>query len=87
MTIENINAKKFLARLKKNAEKLQDDISSINDFLLQTDTKCVGEEYRLLWTQLKAMELLHCCIRNRIEYYEKMCKIEKFEKVWSDGNR
>lgn len=71
MTIENINAKKFLVRLKKNAEKLQDEISSINDFLLQTDTKCMGEEYRLLWTQLKAMELLHCCIRNRIEYYER----------------
>lgn len=70
MTIENINAKKFLARLEKNAEKLQDEISSINDFLLQIDTKCVGEEYRLLWTQLKAMELLHCCMMNRIKYYK-----------------
>lgn len=74
MTIENINAKKFLVRLKKNAEKLQDEISSINDFLLQTDTKCIGEEYRLLWAQLKAMELLHCCIRNSIEYYERSVK-------------
>lgn len=71
MTHEIITSEDFLQRLEKEAEKMQDEISSINDFLLQTDTKCIGEEYRLLWTQLKAMELLHCCMMNRIKFYKE----------------
>lgn len=70
MVHEMITPREFLERLERKAEQLQEDISSLNDYLLMAEKWESREEYRLLWTQVKAMELLHCCMMNRIKYYK-----------------
>lgn len=71
MYFENISKKEVIERLKKQAEQIQEETSSINDWFLFHSDLSDSKGYRLLWTELKALELLHCCIINRIKEMEE----------------